>query len=177
MNSMRVIKNFYTKEECLQLRNHPDNVWKSAESRSLSGEISSGSWRNADIANRIPTRQKDVFAEIIRFNLANHDLQLNGKLESNINRYGVGNYFKQHYDMILDDTTYTLKECRKISVSIQLSDPSEYEGGRLIIKGKEAPIEQGDMTIFHSLTSHKVTEVTKGIRYSMNIFAYGEFTL
>jgi predicted 2-oxoglutarate/Fe(II)-dependent dioxygenase YbiX len=78
----------------------------------------------------------------------------------------------------LDDTLYDKKrECRKISAAIQLSDPSEYEGGRLIVKGYSTPVGQGTMILFHSLSSHEVTPITKGMRYSQNIFAYGKFEL
>lgn len=63
---------------------------------------------------------------------------------------------------------------RKLSMSIQLSDPSEYEGGDLEIQplhlGPPDPTtlrKQGNVIIFPSFLKHRVTPVTKGTRYSM----------
>lgn len=173
-----IIEKFYTPEECDSLINHPDNEWSGAQSRGLDGKIQTGGYRDADISYRLPLKAKKVSEAFRTFNQQHYNLHLNGHIESAINRYGVGQYFKLHYDMILDDTLYDKKkECRKISAAIQLSDPSEYEGGRLIIKGYPAPVERGTMILFHSLSPHEVTKITKGIRYSQNIFAYGKFEL
>jgi predicted 2-oxoglutarate/Fe(II)-dependent dioxygenase YbiX len=173
-----IIENFYTKEECDSLRNHPDNEWITASARGIDGKVTTGGYRNADITYRLPIKRKEVVEAFKTFNKQHYNLHLNGHIEAAINRYGVGQYFKLHYDMILDDTLYDKKrECRKISAAIQLSDPSEYEGGRLIVKGYSAPVEQGTMILFHSLSSHEVTTITKGMRYSQNIFAYGKFEL
>ena len=64
---------------------------------------------------------------------------------------------------------------RKISVTVQLSDESEYEGGDVNLdnvgtipfKGK------GDMIIFPSVFGHEVLPVTSGIRKSLVIWLTG----
>jgi len=63
---------------------------------------------------------------------------------------------------------------RKLSMVIQLSDPSEYEGGDLEIKplclGPPDPMvlrKQGNVIVFPSFLMHRVTPVTKGTRYSL----------
>ena len=60
---------------------------------------------------------------------------------------------------------------RKLSVTLQLSDPDDYEGGDLnLYFGKEATPSkrtQGFLTVFPSYTMHEVTPVTKGTRYSL----------
>jgi PKHD-type hydroxylase len=60
---------------------------------------------------------------------------------------------------------------RKLSVTIQLSDPNLYEGGELSLQFGRAPSimpkEQGKMIIFPSYVLHEVQPVTKGTRYSL----------
>ncbi len=60
---------------------------------------------------------------------------------------------------------------RKLSVSIQLDDPSNYEGGELFLYDSEVGIpmkkEQGTLVAFPSYTLHEVMPVTKGERNSL----------
>jgi PKHD-type hydroxylase len=60
---------------------------------------------------------------------------------------------------------------RKLSFVIQLSDPSTYEGGNFeIIDGKDPeilPRKRGAIFAFPSYTLHRVTPVTKNVRYSL----------
>ena len=61
---------------------------------------------------------------------------------------------------------------RTISVSIQISDPSDYEGGELLIMDDDGCIEKvfkikGTITVFPSDILHKVEPVTKGNRKSL----------
>jgi PKHD-type hydroxylase len=67
---------------------------------------------------------------------------------------------------------------RKLSVVIQLSDPSEYKGGRLklytdSLKAKKIEKEKGYVTFFPSYVLHEVTPVTKGTRYSLVVWVHG----
>lgn len=62
---------------------------------------------------------------------------------------------------------------RKLSIVIQLSDPSEYEGGDFELDPQYAqvPAEQlrakGSVLVFPSFLNHRVTPVTKGERRSL----------
>ena len=68
---------------------------------------------------------------------------------------------------------------RKLSIVIQLSDPSEYEGGELEfdIEGKTfKPInfnKKGSVIVFPSFIRHRVTPITKGIRHSLVAWIQG----
>ena len=65
---------------------------------------------------------------------------------------------------------------RKLSISILLSDPSEFEGGELQFKGMEDRkilTKQGSIVVFPSFIEHKVAPVTKGVRYSAVTWASG----
>ena len=77
----------------------------------------------------------------------------------------------------------SIARARKISITIQLSNPLEYEGGNLeVFTGGDyddpnnrriAPKEQYSATIFPSYVLHRVTPVTKGIRKSLVIWVGG----
>ena len=68
---------------------------------------------------------------------------------------------------------------RKLSISIQLTNPEEYEGGELkLYDGEEDGIimnkEQGTLVIFPSYVLHEVMPVTKGTRNSLVTWVTGK---
>lgn len=65
---------------------------------------------------------------------------------------------------------------RKLSCVILLNDASEFEGGALQLKGAEDQIlleKRGSIIVFPSFMEHKVTPVTKGVRYTAVTWASG----
>lgn len=69
---------------------------------------------------------------------------------------------------------------RKVSVTVQLSSPEEYEGGNLQLthggfdqSAYTAPKAQGSVTVFPSYIMHRVTPVTQGIRKSFVLWVGG----
>ena len=60
---------------------------------------------------------------------------------------------------------------RKLSITIQLTDPKDYKGGEFVIhdsdEGIKSEKEQGMLLAFPSYTLHEVTPVTKGERNSL----------
>jgi len=68
---------------------------------------------------------------------------------------------------------------RKLSSSIQLTDPEEYEGGELYLYdgGEEKSLmkkEQGTLILFPSYVLHEVMPVTKGERNSLVTWVTGK---
>lgn len=68
---------------------------------------------------------------------------------------------------------------RKISITVQLSDPEEYEGGDLEMwQGGESVVKAergaGVVFIFPSYMMHRVTKVTKGTRRSFVLWIGGQ---
>ena len=70
---------------------------------------------------------------------------------------------------------------RKVSITVQLSDPSEYEGGDLQYFQGGNPEEsinvykkKGYVFLFPSYMMHRVTPVTQGIRKSLVLWVGGE---
>ena len=80
--------------------------------------------------------------------------------------------YGKHIDRALDMVI------RKLSLSIQLTDPKEYEGGQLYLyegeKGKEIKKKQGDLVLFPSFILHEVKPVTKGERNSLVTWVTGK---
>ena len=74
-------------------------------------------------------------------------------------------HYGMHIDKMLNGTV------RKLSLTIQLSAPEDYEGGELALQfEKDAeimPKELGKMVVFPSYVLHEVRPVTKGTRYSL----------
>ena len=110
-------------------------------------------------------------------------------------RYGVGEYYNWHSDTSIPvqykpqiqisatesttDDNYLRERAaiknelvRKISFSLQLSDPDDYEGGNIQFIDESnqnyiAPRQKGSLIIFDSRTKHRVCKVRSGVRKSI----------
>lgn len=83
-----------------------------------------------------------------------------------------------HYDWHQDIGPGTASH-RKVSITVQLSDPSEYEGGDLQIwpggnNISTASKGAGVVFIFPSYMMHRVTKITKGTRRSFVLWVGGD---
>ena len=114
-------------------------------------------------------------------------------------KYGVGQYYGWHCDSWessykrdkLEDGTYPIDhgKIRKLSVTISLNDPDEYDGGNLEFdfrnqvdweKNKKKAIKscteirpRGSVIVFPSFVWHRVAPVTRGTRYSLVVWNLG----
>jgi PKHD-type hydroxylase len=83
---------------------------------------------------------------------------------------------KSHYDWHVDQGGDTPAP-RKLSMSVQLSDPFEYTGGDLLVKvcgdDLEVPKGRGTIIAFPSYNLHRVTPLTSGIRKSLVVWVAG----
>jgi len=80
-------------------------------------------------------------------------------------RYDVGSHFQAwHTDAGADK-----HDQRLISVSVELSDPGDFEGGLLEIPQAGAPprLARGGARFFLSRCIHRVTPVTRGTRWAL----------
>ena len=90
-------------------------------------------------------------------------------------RYEIGMYYDWHIDLGPGVTGN-----RKLSISVQLSDPDSYEGGDLMLENGEgienfvASRDIGSVIVFPSFMKHRVTPVTKGVRHSLVAWASGQ---
>ena len=81
--------------------------------------------------------------------------------------YGEGGHFRMwHTDAGADSG-----DRRRISMSVELSDPADYEGGTLEIVpdlvGRARTLGRGGVHLFPSRALHRVTPVTKGARWAL----------
>ena len=67
-----------------------------------------------------------------------------------LTRYSTGDFFDWHLDFGAGQSSM-----RKLSITVQLSDPDEYEGSK------------GTAIVFPSFIMHRVTPITKGTRQSI----------
>ena len=97
-----------------------------------------------------------------------------------ISKYDGNEYYDWHRDSHLINAGFM--QTRKLSIVVQLNDPSEYEGGGLELEFDDKPSEptiinvitgQGDIVVFPSIIKHRAVEVTKGTRYSATGWAIG----
>lgn len=109
----------------------------------------------------------------VREQLASHfAVTLGGFEEPKFLRYVAGDYFVPHQDgntpVIHDDSRH-----RRISVVLFLNDA--YRGGELVLHGaypnytdrSVVPAAPGVLVAFRSQTTHEVTPVVEGVRYTV----------
>jgi len=94
-------------------------------------------------------------------------------------------FYSKHQDCSNRHAIENFVDMRKLSFTIQLSDPNDYEGGELkFYKGKKsiytnkeegdtAKKDKGSIIFFPSHVLHEVTPVTKGTRYSLVSWVQG----
>jgi len=110
-----------------------------------------------------------VYKYIVMANRECFGFNLNGMYEFQIGKYGKDNFYAEHMDSNLTNNTAQ----RKLSISIQLSDSDEYEGGDFVftkdIPSPDAELirKKGTIIVFPSFLYHQVMPVTKGVRYSL----------
>ena len=88
--------------------------------------------------------------------------------------YPVGGFYDWHMDC--DTNMAHEPPVRKISMTLLLNDPSEFEGGHLELgaPGKFAELKQGHAICFASFINHRVQPVTRGMRQSLVVWFGGK---
>lgn len=83
---------------------------------------------------------------------------------------------KGHYNWHIDANAPD-KPRRKLAITFQMSDPSDYEGGELEINMTGIPVtapkERGTLILFPANHIHRVTPVTKGTRSALVTWIVG----
>lgn len=83
-----------------------------------------------------------------------------------LGEYAVGDEYVWHLDL------GNSRPRRKLSASVQLSDPADYDGGDLEFWNTEAaPRAQGTLVVFPAYLLHRVTPVSRGVRFSLVTWA------
>jgi PKHD-type hydroxylase len=114
--------------------------------------------------------------EFILASLAQHPMFVSAALPLKLippmfNRYTKGETYGTHVDNAIRIPVGTSARIRTdLSATLFLTDPSDYEGGELVIEdhfgSQPVKLAAGDMILYPSTTLHQVTPVTKGERIS-----------
>ena len=195
------LANVFTKDECTDIINNALNNWAERESmiqRDKGGKIEQNFESDLDYRNTtlfIPPKPDDwlfgkILGAILEFNNCKdgYGFQIAGLAEPpNMMRYHAPDLDKSgkpgKYDWHVDLGPGPVPSMRKLSYSILLN-PGEYEGGEFVSKvGRKDVIFEdqqklpeelpGTMILFPSYILHRISEVTKGTRYSMVGWAHG----
>jgi PKHD-type hydroxylase len=88
-------------------------------------------------------------------------------------RYRQGQFHAWHMDLgVVGD-----ERRRKLSLTVQLSDPDAYAGGDLEFMGPERTVaasrNRGTVAIFPTYMFHRVTPVERGVRHALVCWAFG----
>ena len=122
-----------------------------------------------------------IITDIVGVNHSNFGYTLTGleliqfiKYEEN----SVGYIPHKDCDKPKDDLAPNIR--RKLSVSIQLSDEEEYDGGELLLDCDSAHRQVfskkiGSIVIFDSKLDHQVLPISRGTRYSLVVWFCGPF--
>tara|TARA_R110000796_G_scaffold79813_2_gene176978 strand:- start:2008 stop:2652 length:645 start_codon:yes stop_codon:yes gene_type:complete len=105
-------------------------------------------------------------------------------------KYSKGQYYGWHCDSWekpYEGNNESTGRIRKLSVTVSLSDPSEYEGGELEFDFRNRDpdkkrntskcteiLPKGSLVVFPSFMWHRVRPVTKGTRHSLVIWNLGK---
>ncbi len=144
---------------------------KSAEAELEGGKLTDDTIRKSSVMPIYPDTSLDWIFErmtgIIQQVNQYYRFDLNGFYEPlQLAQYGLGDFFDWHLDFGAGAASN-----RKLSLTIQLSNSEDYEGGDLEFqinnKVVKAPRTQGTAIIFPSFIMHRVTKITKGHRRSI----------
>ena len=124
---------------------------------------------NMWLYNRLSWILRQLNAQFYRFNITGFDEPFQYTIYKGSN--DDGGHYCWHKDTGGDAP-------RKLSIVMQLSDPSEYEGGDLELLNGNGDIlkvekKKGFIAMFPSYHPHRVTPVTSGIRRSLVVWASG----
>jgi len=154
-----------------------NKILKKEKGTLVKGEVnneirkSTVSWIDFD---KMPLFYKDINNLIQKIN-RNHfgfsEIQITERAQ--VSEYSNEGFYDWHTDTSIDMD----KEppVRKLSMTLLLNNPNEFEGGDLEIANKPMlPMKQGYATIFASFLQHRVTPITKGVRKSLVMWFGGE---
>ncbi len=157
-----VIKSLYSegkpKEAAVGNVANIDKAVRSSNILPCSYDSENGIYLNRIIKKYITIANRDCFG-----------VSLNGFQEFQIAKYGPGDFYDYHMDANINEGSSQ----RKLSITVQLSDSIDYVGGDFEFSKDIGKLDQkklrekGTILVFPSFLYHRVTEVTKGERFSL----------
>lgn len=143
----------------------------SVYSKSQAGLTADSKIRRSKIAwlNHLPTIKNDLFDFVTEANRKSFSYDVHKSADIQFTEYHCSE--KGHYDWHEDWNQFDGANFeRKLSVTVQLSAPDEYEGGEFELHNIDLPDwikERGSILVFPSFVRHRVKPVTAGVRRSL----------
>jgi PKHD-type hydroxylase len=181
-----ITRHFFRAEDLPRLRDlvpelTPATIAQPDDSGMQAQQILADTVRASRVGFIEPNSASSWLYELIGAGLSHHnqtyyDYNIDGIETLQFSEYPEGaGYYKPHMDWGAGQIFGRNDICRKLSFTIQLSDPDSYEGGDLVLhSGHEIGQEQrvqmrefGCLTVFPSWLLHEVTPVTHGCRRSL----------
>ena len=166
------LKSFFTPQELDKIR----SLWSVEAAIEAGVHLSGKDYKSADIRKSqimwIKPGANDWIYDKLgeacqQINIKRYKYDIKGfQTELQLANYEGDGFFEWHMDFGAGGLS-----SRKLSITVQLSDPTEYEGGELQFMINQntvtAPKEKGTTIIFPSFILHRVTKVTSGSRKSI----------
>jgi PKHD-type hydroxylase len=114
-----------------------------------------------------------VFNVVARLNRQYWQFELSGSERIQFSRYAAGEYYDWHMDLAAGGALSR----RKVSVTVQLADAGDYEGGELEVNlgsaSRTASRQRGLLAAFPSYGLHRVRPITRGTRFALSTWLVG----
>ena len=120
------------------------------------------------LSNPIHDHLQTLWADIIK----HFGFDIDFVEEYEIKCYTQGDFFESHTD---NSFTITNDLDRKLTLSINLSDPSSYQGGKLVVRETDIDNKLGSCSAFPTFFRHHVDTVTQGERWVLIGWAWGPY--
>ena len=185
LRGKNAVYKYYSVNEAVNQKDCDDFIAKYKDCEFDSGLVGSASngWENQDTLRKSKLLWIEANNLLVRV-LWSYVLEINQHFQFNLSgyenvqlaKYEKGDFYDWHKDTKEDNSGSE----RKLSATLQLSKPEDYEGCELqLFNGakelEELPIKnQGSLIVFRSDEWHRATPVTEGIRYSLVLWASGE---
>lgn len=116
----------------------------------------------------VHTALEDVWIEAIDF--FKFDISFVEPYE--LKRYTADAFFEKHIDNYYG---LSIDMDRKITLSLQLSEVDEYEGGQFSVLGFKHKLPKGSIIAFPSFFPHEIQKIISGTRWSLISWAWGPY--
>jgi PKHD-type hydroxylase len=173
-----IIEKFFSKEECEEIVKYGKKQILQDATVSVNNNIKKNI-RDSKISWLFPNKNTEhIFRKLtdavleVNQNVFNFDISGFTEGLQFTNYKAPGGNYTRHVD-----SGYGMN-IRKLSISVQLTDPKKYEGGDFLLMydpiDKIMPKDQGTLIIFPSYVLHQICPVTKGERNSLVTWITGK---
>ncbi|TDV24779.1 PKHD-type hydroxylase [Paraburkholderia caballeronis] len=166
------IPNVLTPEQVRAVRQRLDNAGDAwVNGRATAGYQGAPVKHNQQIAEHTPIARE--LGDVVLAALERNPLFISAALPNQVypplfNRYSGGMTFGSHVDGAVRVLPNGVKLRTDVSATLFLSDPSEYDGGELVIEDtygvQQVKLPAGDMVVYPATSLHQVTPITRGMR-------------